>query len=84
MYAGVIVFFVFLNKIPDGYTWQADVSLWGPAEVDGVTVQTDILQRIPNVVEVFQVAECVLMHHLNVVTLQGDRDGHTMGHTNMT
>lgn len=59
-----------LNKIPDGYTGQADVSLWGPAEVDGVPVQTDVLQRVPDVVEVFQIAERVLVHHLNVVTLQ--------------
>lgn len=67
----MIVFLLFfLNKIPDGYTGQADVSLWGPAEVDGVPVQTDVLQRIPDVVEVFQVAECILVHHLNVVTLQ--------------
>lgn len=59
-----------LNKIPDGYTGQADVSLRGPAEVDGVPVQTDVLQRVPDVVEVFQIAERVLVHHLNVVTLQ--------------
>lgn len=61
---------VWLNKIPDGYTGQADVSLRGPAEVDGVPVQTDVLQCIPDVVEIFQVAECVLVHHLNIVTLQ--------------
>lgn len=60
----------FLNKIPDGYTGQADVSLWGPAEVDGVSVQTDVLQCIPDVVEIFQVAERILVHHLNVVTLK--------------
>lgn len=70
MYACVIFFFFFLNKIPNGYTRQADVSLWGPAEVDRVPVQTDVLQRIPDVVEVFQVAERILVHHLNVVTLQ--------------
>lgn len=61
---------VWLNKIPYGYTGQADVSLWGPAEVDGVPVQTDVLQCIPDVVEIFQVAESVLVHHLNIVTLQ--------------
>lgn len=61
---------VWLNEIPDGYTGQADVSLWGPAKVDGVAVQTDVLQCIPDVVEIFQVAECVLVHHLNIVTLQ--------------
>lgn len=58
-----------LNKIPDGYAGQADVSLRGPAEVDGVSVQTDVLQCIPDVVEIFQVAECVLEHRLNVVAL---------------
>lgn len=61
---------VWLNEIPDGYTWQADVSLRGLAEVDGVSVQTDVLQRVPDVVEIFQVAERVLVHHLNIVTLQ--------------
>lgn len=61
---------VWLNEIPDGYTGQADVGLWGPAEVDGVAVQTDVLQCIPDVVEISQVAERVLVHHLNIVTLQ--------------
>lgn len=61
--------FVWLDKIPDGYAGQADVRLRGPAEVDGVAVQTDVLQRVPDVVEVFQVAERVLVHHLNVVAL---------------
>lgn len=68
---------VWLNKIPDGYTGQADVSLRGPAEVDGVPVQTDVLQCIPDVVEIFQVAECVLVHHLNIVTLQSEIKGDT-------
>lgn len=60
---------VWLNEIPDGYTRQAKVSLRGPAEVDGVAVQTNVLQCVPDVVEIFQVAECVLVHHLNIVTL---------------
>lgn len=60
---------VWLNEIPDWYTWQADVSLRGPAEVDGVAVQTDVLQCVPDVVEIVQVAKCVLVHHLNIVTL---------------
>jgi len=68
---------VWLNEIPDGYTGQADVSLWGPAEVDWVAVQTDVLQCIPDVVEIIQVAECVLMHHLNVVALQQKREGYS-------
>lgn len=58
-----------LNEIPNGYTRQADVSLRGLAEVDGIAVQTDVLQRVPDVVEVIQVAKRVLVHHLNVVTL---------------
>lgn len=61
---------VWLNKIPNGNTGQADVSLRGPAEVDGVPVQTDVLQCVPDVVEISQVAECVLVHHLNVIALQ--------------
>lgn len=61
---------VWLNEIPDGYAGQADVSLRGPAEVDGVAVQTDVLQCIPDVVEVVQVAKRVLVHHLNIVALQ--------------
>lgn len=61
---------VWLNKIPNGNAGQADVSLRGPAEVDGVPVQTDVLQRVPDVVEISQVAECVLVHHLNVIALQ--------------
>lgn len=65
---------VWLNEIPDGYTGQADVSLRGPAEVDGVAVQTDVLQCVPDVVEIFQVAERVLVHHLNIVTLQPKRE----------
>lgn len=59
-----------LNKIPDGYTWQADVGLRGPAEVDGVPVQTDVLQCVPDVIEILQVAERVLMHGLDIVVLQ--------------
>lgn len=61
---------VWLNEVPDGYTGQADVCLWGLAEVDGVAVQANVLQRISDVVKVVQVAERVLVHHLNVVTLQ--------------
>lgn len=61
---------MFLNKIPDGYAWQADVGLRGLAEVDGIAVQADVLQSVPDVVEVFQVAERVLVHHLNVVALK--------------
>ncbi len=63
---------VWLNEIPDGYTGQAHIGLRGPAEVDGVAVQTDVLQCVPDVVEVFQVAERVFVHHLNIVTLQLD------------
>lgn len=59
-----------LNEVPDGYAWQADVGLRGPAEVDGVPVQTDVLQCVPDVVEILQVAECVLVHRLNIVALQ--------------
>lgn len=61
---------VWLNEVPDGDPGQAHVGLRGPAEVDGVAVQTDVLQCVPDVVEIFQVAECVPVHHLNVVTLQ--------------
>lgn len=59
-----------LNEIPDGDTWQADVGLRGPAQVDGVPVQTDVLQCVPDVIEILQVAEGVLMHGLNIVALQ--------------
>lgn len=65
---------VWLDEIPDGYTGQADVSLRGPAEVDGVAVQTDVLQCVPDVVEIFQVAERILVHHLNIVTLQSETE----------
>lgn len=61
---------LWLHEIPDGYTWQADVGLRGPAEVDGVPVQTDVLQCVPDVTEILQVAERVLMHGLNIVALQ--------------
>lgn len=67
---------MWLNEFPDGYTWQADVSLRGLAEVDGVAVQTDVLQCVPNVVEIFQVAERVLVHHLNIVTLEEELGGY--------
>lgn len=60
-----------LNEISDGYTWQADVGLWGPAEVDGVSIQTDVLKCVSNVIEILQVAERVLMHGLNIVALRG-------------
>lgn len=59
-----------LNEIPNGYTWQADVGLRGPAEVDGVPIQADVLQCVPDVIEIFQVAERVLVHGLNIVALQ--------------
>lgn len=64
-----------LNEIPDGYAWQADVGLRGPAEIDGVPVQTDVLQRVPDVVEILQVAERVLVHGLNIVALQPETEG---------
>lgn len=60
---------LWLDEIPDGDAGQADVGLRGPAEVDGVAVQTDVLQCVSDVVEVFQVAERVLVHRLNIVTL---------------
>lgn len=59
-----------LNEIPDGDAWQADVGLRGPAQVDGVPVQTDVLQCVPDVIEILQVAEGVLVHGLNIVALQ--------------
>lgn len=62
--------YVWLNEIPNGYAGQADVSLRGPAEVDGVAVQTDVLECVPDIVEIFQVAKGVFVHHLNIVTLQ--------------
>lgn len=65
-----VVIFVWLNEIPDGYTGQADVCLWGSAEVDGVAVQTDVLQCSSDVAEILEVAERVLVHHLNIVTLK--------------
>lgn len=61
---------VWLNEIPDGNAGQADVRLRGPAEVDGIAVQTDVLQCVPDVVEVSEVAERVLVHHLNIVVLR--------------
>lgn len=67
---------VWLNEFPDGYTWQADVSLRGLAEVDGVAVQADVLECVPDVVEISQVAECVLVHHLNIVTLEQELGRH--------
>lgn len=59
-----------LNEIPDRYAGQADVRLRSFAEVDGVPVQADVFQRVPDVVKVVQVAECVLVHHLDVVSLR--------------
>lgn len=39
-----------LNKGTDGDTWQTYVGLWGSAEVDGITVQANVLQSIANVI----------------------------------
>lgn len=32
-----------LKKGTNGYTWQTYVGLWGSAEVDGITVQANVL-----------------------------------------
>ena len=61
---------VCLDEVSHRYAWQAHVRLRGSAEVQGVPVQTDVLQGVPDVVEVLQVAERVLVHHLDVVTLE--------------
>ena len=63
---------------PDGDAGQTDVGLRGPAEVDGVTVQADVLQGVPDVVEVLQIAEGVLVHRLDVIPLRGRGRKHRM------
>jgi len=62
---------VCLDVCPHRDAGQAGVGLRGPAEVDGVAVQADVLQGVPDVVEVLQVAEGVLVHRLDVVPLRG-------------
>lgn len=59
-----------LYEVPDRDAGQADVRLRSSAQVDGVAVKTDVLQRVADVVKVMQVAEGVLVHRLNVVTLR--------------
>ena len=61
---------VCLDEVSHRHARQAHVGLRGSAEVDGVSIQADVLPGVPNVVEVLQVAERVLMHHLDVVTLE--------------
>ncbi len=61
--------FLGLNKGTNGDTWQTYVGLWGSAEVDGVTVQANVLKSIADVIQVMWIAEGVLMHHLDIVIL---------------
>lgn len=60
---------VCLNKSADRNTWQTHISLRSSAEVDGVAVQTNVLQRHPDVAEVAPFAERIFMYHLDVVVL---------------
>lgn len=39
-----------LNKVTDRYTWQTYEGLRGSAEVDGITVQANVLQGIADVI----------------------------------
>lgn len=61
---------MWLDVGSDGDAGQTYIGLWGPAEVNGVAVQANVLQCVPDVVEIFQVAERVLVDHLNVVALE--------------
>lgn len=61
--------FLALNKGTNGDTWQTYVGLRGSAEVDGITVQTNVLKSIADVVQVMWIAEGVLMYHLDIVVL---------------
>ncbi len=65
--------FLSLNKGTNGDTWQTYVGLWGSAEIDGITVQANILKSIADVIQVMWIAEGVLMHHLDIVILNGKK-----------
>lgn len=45
-----LIFFYDLKKVTNGDTWQTYVGLWGSAEIDGITVQANILKCISDVI----------------------------------
>lgn len=61
--------------MPRGQARQAEVGIGEEAEVDGVAIKADVLQRPADVALVLAVAKRVLMHGLDVVVLEGERKG---------
>lgn len=59
-----------LSVTPYRQAWQADIGLSKQINVQGVTIQTDVLQVMPNKLAVMVVTEGVLMQRLDVVVLQ--------------
>lgn len=55
-----------------GQAGQAEVGVGEEAEVDGVAIEADVLQRPADVAVVLAVAERVLVHGLDVVVLEGE------------
>lgn len=58
-----------------GQAGQAEVGVGEEAEVDGVAIEADVLQRPADVAVVLAVAERVLVHGLDVVVLEGEAKG---------
>lgn len=56
---------------PYRQAWQADVGLGKQIDVQGVSIQTDILQVTADEVAIMAVAEGVVMQRLDVVILIG-------------
>lgn len=56
---------------PYRQTWQADIGLGKQVDVQGIAIQTDILQVTANKVAIMVVTEGVIMQRLDVVILIG-------------
>lgn len=58
-----------------GQAGQAEIGVGEEAEVDGVAIEADVLQRPADLAVVLAVAERVLMHGLDVVVLAREAKG---------
>ena len=65
-----------LSVVPYRQAWQADVGLSKQVDVQGVAIQTDVLQVTADEVGIMLLTEGVLMQRLDVVILNGIQEGY--------
>lgn len=59
-----------LDKTPNRQARQAQIGLRSFAEIDRVSIQSNVLQGLSNISQIFNIAEGVFMHLQNVVILK--------------